>query len=68
MDKYQKLWDYVSSQDKNELELTFDEIASISGVGIDHSFLSYKKNLLALGFQVEHVYMKKQLVRFTRVS
>lgn len=66
VDKYSKLWEYVSSQNKDALELTFDQIGEISGVPIDHSFLSYKKNLLPYGFEVDHVFMKKELVRFKR--
>lgn len=64
MDKYSKLWEYVSSQGKDGLELTFDQIAEISGVPLDHSFLSHKKNLLSYGFEVDHIFMKKKLVRF----
>lgn len=66
MDKYSKLWEYISDQGKDSLELTFDQIGQISGVPLDHSFLSYKKNLLSYGFEVEHIFMKKKLVRFRR--
>ncbi len=66
MDKYGKLWEYVSSQNQDTLELTFDEIGEISGAPLDHSFLNSKKNLLPYGFEVEHIFMKKNLVRFKR--
>ena len=68
MDKYSKLWEYISSQGKDSLELNFDQIAEISGVPLGHSFLNYKKNLLPYGFEVEHVFMKKKLVRFRKIQ
>lgn len=66
MSKYDKLWDYVANSGKDELELSFDDIERIGGVPIGHSFLNYKKELLPLGYEVEHIYMKKKLVRFKR--
>ena len=66
MSKYDKLWNYVANSGKDELELSFDDIERIGGVPIDHSFLNYKKELLPLGYEVEHIYMKKKLVRFKR--
>ncbi len=66
MDKYGKLWEYVSDHDQDALELTFDEIGEISGVPLDHSFLNCKENLLPYGFEVERIFMKKKLVRFRR--
>ena len=66
MDKYAKLWEYVANQGKDSLELTFDQIGQISGVPLDQSFLSCKKDLLPYGFQVDHIFLKKGLVRFKR--
>ena len=43
MSKYDKLWEYVEKQEGDELVLTFDEIGTIAGVPLDHSFLNYKK-------------------------
>lgn len=64
--KYDKLWNYVVDCNKDELELTFDDIERIAGVPIDHSFLTYKKALLSRGFEVDHIFMKKKMVRFKR--
>ena len=47
MSKYDKLWEYVEKQEGDELVLTFDEIGTIAGVPLDHSFLNYKKELVA---------------------
>ena len=52
MSKYDALWKYVQNRQENSFKLTFDEIADVSGVPIDHSFLKYKKELLEYGYQV----------------
>lgn len=46
MSKYNKLWEYLESCEKEQLILTFEEINSIAAVSLDHSFLKYKKELL----------------------
>ena len=46
MSKYNKLWEYIEICGKEQLILTFEEINSIAGVPLDHSFLKYKKELL----------------------
>lgn len=48
------------------LVLTFAEIEKISGMPIDHSFLSYKKELSDYGFSVSKISMKNQTVKFER--
>ena len=40
-------------RDDEMRKLTFEEIESIAGIPIDHSFLSYKKELLEYGFRVK---------------
>ena len=66
MSKYDALWDYVQGQEGAELQLSFAEIEEIAGVPIDHSFLRYKKELEAYGWQVGKISMKGQTVRFRR--
>ena len=51
MSKYDKLWEYVEKQEGDELVLTFDEIGTIAGVPLDHSFLNYKKELVPHGWE-----------------
>lgn len=48
MSKYIKLWEYIKNTNKPELTLSFDQIMDICGFKIDHSFLSFKKNLMIL--------------------
>ena len=67
MSKYDPLWNYVSAQKENEFRLTFAEIEAIAGVPIDHSFLSFKKELKAYGYAVGKISMKEQTVSFHRL-
>lgn len=68
MSKYNALWDYVRSQSAPLLTLPFDEIQQIAGIPIDHSFLQYKKELTAYGWQVQKISMKKKIVRFAKTD
>lgn len=68
MSKYNALWDYVRSQSAPPLTLSFDEIQQIAGISIDHSFLQYKKELTAYGWQVQKISMKKKIVRFAKTD
>ena len=64
MSKYNALWDYVRSQSAPLLTLSFDEIQQIAGIPIDHSFLQYRKELTAYGWQVQKISMKGKTVCF----
>lgn len=68
MSKYDKLWEYVEGQEGNELTLTFDEIGTIADTPLDHSFLSYKKELLPHGWEVAKISLKQKTVRFRRLA
>ena len=68
MSKYELLWDWVGKKTAKNLTLTFAEIQQILGFPIDHSFLTYKKELLAYGYQVGKISMKKQPVDFQKAS
>ena len=68
MSKYEPLWNWVGKQPAKNLTLTFAEIQQILGFPIDHSFLTYKKELLTYGYRVGKISMKKQTVVFQKVS
>ena len=68
MSKYHSLWDYVQKQGRPSLVLTFEEIGRITGAPIDHSFLAYKKELIAFGYQVGKISMKEQTVSFIKLD
>lgn len=68
MSKYDTLWKYVQQEGTQSFRLTFAEIENIAGIPIDHSFLKYKKELEAYGYQVGKISMKEQTVVFNKVS
>lgn len=68
MSKYESLWNWIKKNGTDSFKLTYAEIASIAGVPIDHSFLTYKKELLQYGYRVEKISMKEQTVAFERLN
>lgn len=66
MSKYNALWKYVSETGKASLKLSYSEIENVAGVPIDHSFLTYKKELLEYGYKVGKISMKEQTVEFLK--
>lgn len=68
MSKYDPLWKFIQENDEKSFKLTFDEIAEITGIAIDHSFLKYKKELLAYGYQVGKISMKEQTVMIHKIE
>lgn len=68
MSKYNALWEYVLKSGQQSFKLTFEEIQNIAGVPIDHSFLTYKKELTEYGYEVGKISMKGQTVMFSRIE
>ncbi len=66
MSKYNAVWEYVVSRGETRLLLTFEEIRQIAGLEIDHSFLTYKKELLPYGYVVGKISLKAQTVEFLK--
>ena len=66
MSKYHPLWEHIQTIDADKLSLSYREIESILGFPIDHSFLTYKKELLAYGWNMKKISMKEQTVLFER--
>ena len=66
MSKYDSLWKYVQNSEMKNLKLTFEEIQSIAGIPVDHSFLKYKKKLEEYGYQVGKISMKEQTINFIK--
>ena len=66
MSKYQPLWEHIQTINSDKLSLSYGEIESILGFPIDHSFLTYKKELPAYGWNVKKISMKEQTVHFER--
>ena len=62
MSKYSRLWEFIKESKKDGLKLTFEEIRGILGFDIDHSFLSYKNELLEYGYEVKKISLKEKCV------
>lgn len=68
MSKYEKLWNYIEENGTESLSLTFDEIAQIAGVPLDHSFLNYKRELEEFGWKTAKISMKNRSVSFEKIG
>jgi hypothetical protein len=68
MSKYDPLWEHLQANGSPTLRLTFEEIESILGFSIDHSFLTYKKEAAAYGYQVGKISMKERHVTFQKMK
>ena len=66
MSKYDALWAWIKENGTDSFQLTYAEIEQIAGLPIDHSFLTYKKELMDYGYQVGKASMKEQTVFFQK--
>ena len=66
MSKYEPLWDWIRDNGTDSFTLTYDEIETILGFPIDHSFLKFKRELLEYGFEVGKISLKNKTVSFGR--
>ena len=62
MSKYEPLWKYIKDNKKEEYKITYEDIRSILGFDLDHSFLKYKKELLEYGYEVVRISIKDKYV------
>ena len=67
MSKYEPLWKWIKENGTDSFKLTYADIENITGLPIDHSFLSYKKELQEYGYKVGKISMKDQTVTFERI-
>lgn len=68
MSKYDPLWNYIKANGTDNFKLTYAEIEKIAGLPIDHSFLTYKKELLEYGYKVGKISMKEQTAAFEKMQ
>ena len=67
MSKYNLLWKWIQNNGDDKFSLTYAEIEKIAGLPIDHSFLTYKKELIEYGYKVGKISMKEQKVMFEKI-
>ena len=68
MSKYNKLWEYIKEDNKDNYELSYEKIKDILGFDIDHSFLTYKKELNNYGYEVSKISMKEKKIIFNKIK
>lgn len=67
MSKYALLWNWIKENGTDHFTLTYREIEQIIGFPINHSFLTYKKELLEYGYEVRKISIKEQAVTFEKL-
>lgn len=72
MSKYNALWNYIeingAKSNSKFFKLTFEEVEKIAGVPLDHSFLTYKKELEKFGWKAGKISMKEKTISFEKSS
>ena len=72
MSRYKDLWIYIDlifkRTNKEKIELSFNQIKDATGFEIDHSFLTYKKELLDYGYEVEKIKLKDKIIIFLKID
>lgn len=67
MSKYDSLWKHIGGSGKDRFKMSFAEIEKTAGLPVDHSFLTYKKELNEFGYRVGKISMKEQTVEFEKL-
>lgn len=67
MSKYEPLWEYIKDNKKDRYELLYEDIRNILGFEIDHSFLTYKKELLSYGYRVKKISIKDKKIIICKI-
>lgn len=67
MSKYEPLWNYLKKNNKDNYKLSYEEIKSILGFDIDHSFLTYKKEAKEYGYEAYKISIKEKTIIFNKI-
>lgn len=68
MSKYNPLWEYLVKNNQDSYKLTYEEINNILGLPLDHSFLTYKKELLNYGYEVSKISLKEKIIIIKKIT
>ena len=68
MSKWAPLWNRIRDCGEVQGKLTFAEIEKIAGIPIDHSFLTFKKELTVCGYRIGRISMKEKTVTFEKIE
>lgn len=72
MSKYNNLWQQIDASFKSSgeetIKLSFEKVQALGGVKVDHSFLTYKKELEPYGYKVDKISLKQQTITFIKIK
>ena len=68
MSKYESLWNYLKSNNQDNYKLSYEEIKNILGFDLDHSFLTYKKELKKYGYEITKISIKEKFIIFNKIN
>ena len=68
MSKYEPLWKYIKDNQKTEYKISYEEIRNILGFDMDHSFLTFKKELLEYGYEVTKISIKEKYILIQKLE
>lgn len=68
MSKYEPLWLYLNKNNQDRYNLSYEEIKNILGFKLDHSFLTFKKELLEYGYEVKKISLKEKYVIIEKIT
>lgn len=68
MSKYEPLWLWIKENGTDSFKQSYTDIEKILSFPIDHSFLTYKKELQEYGYRVVKISMKDKGIIFEKVN
>lgn len=68
MSKYEPLWLYLNENNQDRYNLSYKKIKNILGFKLDHSFLTFKKELLEYGYEVKKISLKEKYVIIEKIN
>ena len=68
MSKYEPLWLYLNENNQDRYNLSYEEIKNILGFKLDHSFLTFKKELLEYGYEIKKISLKEKYVIIEKIT
>ena len=68
MSKYEPLWLYLNENNQDRYNLSYEKIKNILVFKLDHSFLTFKKELLEYGYEVKKISLKEKYVIIEKIT
>lgn len=68
MSKYKPLWEYIKNKQLDNETISFKKAENILNFEIDHSFLTFKKELLDYGYSIKKISMKDKTILVEKIK